>query len=447
MRSAHLGTSVALSLLLSALPGARAEGPPGRPSMPIAQAQPASQEDTPELALGRVRTHIESLLRAPQPALYARHLRSVLALSEEEVLRLRFAGARRDEQAKELLGYLRTIEAGLSDDGDRSETYLMEGRRALTLARLSRSDDTLQYCTVGLPPRWDPNKAYPLHISLHGGGPRMPLAYVNFTFLPHGADRGQPGPEVIVVGPWMRGNRPWREGGESEADIWEAVADVKSFAKLDPDRWYVSGHSMGADDTWALVTRTPDLWAAAGMMSGATYGAPVDLGLTPNISHVPFYIWIGDQDAVPGRIQSSGEARDALAAMGNPPKFVLEPGVGHMYRPQDAVAMQDWLVQHVRRRPDHFSFVVDTARHRGVWGITVPRKYRFSQSVAEPRAALECWIEGSTVRLQAQGAEQLEVDLGPEGLRMSGAVTLLVNGKQRFSGAVPGKPLTLPLSE
>ena len=63
----------------------------------------------------------------------------------------------------------------------------------------------------------------------------------------------------------------------------------------------------------------------------------------------------------------------------------------------------------------------------------------------EPRATLECWIEGQTVRIETSGAEKLDVDLGPNGLRMSGEVTVMVNGKQRFTGPVPEKPLSLVL--
>ena len=441
MGSVQIGALVLLLLCLSVLPGAAA-GDASAPAVPA----PASAE-SPEAVVGRIRSHIGTLLAAPQLALYARHLQSVLALCEEQVLRLRFAGAHQEEQTKEAREYLLAIEAGLNDDCDRADSYLVDGRRELVLARLSRSDDTLQFCTVSLPAHWDPDKAYPLHVMLHGAGPRMGLAYVNFTFLPHGSGPAKPRPEVIIVCPWMRGNRVWREDGESENDIWEALADVKSFAKLDPDRWYISGHSMGADDTWGLVQRTPDLWAAVGLQSVATYAAPPELGLIPNLSHVPFYTWVGDQDTVPGRIESSKGIGDLLSAVGGTSKFVLEPGVGHNPRGEDTAAMREWLLQHARQRPDHFTFVMDTARHRGVWGITVPRARRFAPSLPAPHVTFECWIEGATVRIQVTGTKQLEVDLGPQGLGMSGTVKLIVNGKPRFEGAVPGEAVGVDLGE
>jgi poly(3-hydroxybutyrate) depolymerase len=82
-----------------------------------------------------------------------------------------------------------------------------------------------------------------------------------------------------LLTPYLRGNHAWTESTNSEADLWEAIDDIKLFVKTDPDRWYISGHSGGGDAAWAIVQRTPDLWAAAGMLAGSTYGAPVDLGL------------------------------------------------------------------------------------------------------------------------------------------------------------------------
>jgi hypothetical protein len=67
------------------------------------------QGDTPEAVLGRIHTKIGQLLGKPQPELYERHLRSVLALSEDGVFKLQFAGPRRYERAKELLGISRLL--------------------------------------------------------------------------------------------------------------------------------------------------------------------------------------------------------------------------------------------------------------------------------------------------------------------------------------------------
>jgi pimeloyl-ACP methyl ester carboxylesterase len=422
--------AVSLAAILSLLPST------------VSQAQPSPRLDTPQAALSRIKAHIEALLSQPQPELFARHLRSVLALSEEEVLKLQLAGANKDERAKQLYGYLSTIEAGLNGVGERAEPYLVDGRRSLTLARLSQTDGTLQFCIVSLPPHWDSRKAYPLHVQLHGRGPDVPLAYVSDTFQPPKEDKTE-NADMITAIPWLRGNSEWRNENGSEPDIWEAIEDVTSFATVDLDRWYLSGHSWGGDDAWSIAQRTPDLWAAVGIMAGNPVGAPYALGLVGNVSNLPFYLWVGDEDKE--RKSSFESFRAFLIAVGNPPKAVVAPGVGHNYRAEDASALEAWLLEHTRRMPKHFSFIVDTPQHRGIWGISVPRIYPDAYPQAEPRVKFECWIEGSTIRIRTWDAKRIEVNFGPTGLNLSGNVDVIVNGKNRFRGVSSSKPLSLNL--
>lgn len=421
----------------------------GAAGLTTARAYPAvphsfseTQGESPADVLGRIRSQIGRLLSHSQPELYQRHLRSVLALCEDGVLKLEFAGPSRDEDMKELLGYLKAIESGLNhDDLQRPEAYLAEGRRSLDLARLSRSDGTLQLYAVSLPAHWDSNRAYPLYVQLHGRWSDLPLALIASTFASHDED-WKANDDAIVLIPWVRGNSQWRMENGSEPDVWEAIADLKTFAKLDPDRWYISGHSWGGDDVWAIVLRTPDLWAAAGIMAGDPASVPKELGLVPNARYVPFYLWKGSQDSVANRQSALEYFRDSLAEVGDPPKVVIADGVGHMYRPEDAAAMQHWLLQHVRHRPNHFSFVIDTPQHRGTWGISIPQKYPDAYLNVEPRVSFECRVEGSTVRIQTSNSSHLDVDLGPLGLNMSGTARVIVNGKKMFDGPVPAKLLS-----
>ena len=75
----------------------------------------------------------------------------------------------------------------------------------------------------------------------------------------------------------------------------------------------------------------------------------------------------------------------------------------------------------------------------------MPRTYPGVYLLPEPRASFECWLEGQTVRIEAVGATKLDVDLGPNGLRMTGDVTVTLNGREQFKGPVPEKPLSLVL--
>lgn len=397
--------------------------------------------ESPGEVLGRIRTDIQKLLATSSPELYQRHLRSVLALCEEGVLKLQFAGADRDAQTKELVGYLETIESNLKNhDVRRSEAYLVEGQRSLVLARVSRSDGTLQFYTVRFPAHRDASKAYPLYVFLHGRESDLPLSLVASTFAREPKSAND---TAIVVMPWLRGNGEWRNENGSEPDVWEVMEDVKTFAKIDPDRRYIAGHSWGGDDVWAIVLRTPDLWAAAGIMAGSASSVPAQLNLVANAQHVPFYLWKGAQDPIPNRQANLEYFRDSLMQVGDPPKVVVAEGVAHNPRLEDRGAMQTWLFEHVRQRPDHFSFVIDTPQHRGIWGISISQKYPDAYLNVEPRVSFECWIKDSTVQITTTNSSRLDVDLGPGGLNLSGTVKVIVNGKQVFEGPVPSKPVSL----
>jgi hypothetical protein len=98
---------------------------------------------------------------------------------------------------------------------------------------------------VNLPPHWDSRRANPLYVQLHGRGPDYPLGYVSSTFQRRKENEAKNADAIAIV-PWLRGNGEWRNENGSEPDIWEAIEDVKSFAAVDPDRRYLSGHSWGA---------------------------------------------------------------------------------------------------------------------------------------------------------------------------------------------------------
>jgi hypothetical protein len=130
-----------------------------------------SEVDDFNAVLARLRATIGSVLSKPQPPLFERHLRSVLAICEIGALQVRFGGSGEPQMRADLLGYLRTVEEGLNQDGYRPETYLSDGLRPLILARLSKTDGSLQFYLLNLPAHWDPNRAYPLFVQLHGFGP------------------------------------------------------------------------------------------------------------------------------------------------------------------------------------------------------------------------------------------------------------------------------------
>lgn len=400
----------------------------------------AAEQDkpTPKQVLDKIESQIETLLMKDQPELYAWHLRSVRALARAQYAELsleqpNYLRRGLKEHEKEFVDYLTTISKGFEGDCSAPDCYLKNGTRTLVLAFNSDLDGSVQWTMVDLPKNWDPKKVYPLFINLHGTGPDNPLAYPSFALSPRDKAPNPSGPEVIGLTPWGRGNRGWR--GDSEHDFWEANKLLHTFAKTDPDRWYLTGHSMGGDGSWAIVNHTPDLWAAAGMQSGSMGSCPPSLGLIQNMAYVPFHILIGEKDNLPGRIPDSKEAYRLLKELGDDTKLVILPGIGHYPLTDEGTSEQrTWMLSHTRKRPNKFSFTIDDSNHPGVWGIRLPFNRWESRTLKAPWPRIECEIEGNSVGLKITGSKEVIVNLGKSGLRLEGKATLTINGKKVFEG-------------
>ena len=195
---------------------------------------------------------------------------------------------------------------------------------------------------------------------------------------------------------------------------------------------------------WAIVTHTPDRWAAAGMQSGCMQSCPPSLGLLANMRYVPFHILIGENGNLPDRIPDSKEAFRLLKEAGDDTSLLLLPNVGHYPLPGSAYGTEEaWLRKHVRKRPDEFSFTIDQAEHPGVWGIRMVFPERRPRLMKAPWPRFDVKVAGPDVAIKTQGIERLTVNLGDDGLRMSGRVKLTVNDKVAFEGNVSARPITI----
>jgi acetyl esterase/lipase len=103
---------------------------------------------------------------------------------------------------------------------------------------------------------------------------------------------------VIVVMPEARGEGGWYEG-EAEKDVFEVWRDVAEHYRIDPNRVYLAGMSMGGYGTWRLAQLYPDLFARAVVWSGLMTPAGGTLNLEDlfgNTSDVPLLVVHGVLD-------------------------------------------------------------------------------------------------------------------------------------------------------
>jgi predicted peptidase len=69
------------------------------------------------------------------------------------------------------------------------------------------------------------------------------------------------------------GNQPENLSDLSEKDVMNVLAMMREEFNIDPDRIYLTGHSMGGAGTYFLASKHNDIWAAV---------APAAFSMTPN---------------------------------------------------------------------------------------------------------------------------------------------------------------------
>jgi predicted esterase len=127
--------------------------------------------------------------------------------------------------------------------------------------------------------------AFPLIVYLHGftGLPDEP--FYNPVGLVDMADQ-QGYLFASVLG---RGDYFYR--GEGDLDVLEVLADVQKHYRVDPDRIYLMGHSMGGYGTNNVGMHHPDLFAAIAPAEGTDSQA-----LHANLRNLPWFGMTADED-------------------------------------------------------------------------------------------------------------------------------------------------------
>jgi predicted peptidase len=111
----------------------------------------------------------------------------------------------------------------------------------------------------------------------------------------------------------------------SEQDVLNVLELVKGEYKIDPDRTYLMGHSMGGFGTWWLGQKYADTWAAIAPMSGVLPNVDYQL---PKLEAVPVMVSIGGAET-PAWVAASRDEVDAMKAMGMTVEYFEPEGATH----------------------------------------------------------------------------------------------------------------------
>ena len=162
-------------------------------------------------------------------------------------------------------------------------------------------------------------KKFPLMLFLHGSGERgSDLGKVKVHGLPKMLEAGLELP-CIVVSPQCPSDTWW------DAEVLALLlGDLEKTLRVDPDRVYITGLSMGGFGTWELATKYPKRFAAIVPICGG--GEPL---FTRAIAHLPIWVFHGAKDDVVP-LEYSQRMVKALKKYGSKNvKFKIYKNAGH----------------------------------------------------------------------------------------------------------------------
>lgn len=132
----------------------------------------------------------------------------------------------------------------------------------------------------------------------------------------------------------------------SEADVMNVLDIVRTEYKVDQNRIYLMGHSMGGFGTWWLGQKYADTWAAIAPMSGVL--PDVDYQIH-KLTRVPVQISIGGAET-PAWVEASRKLAETMKSKGMTVAYVEPAGATHsgMIAPTTPQALE-FFSKHTRK--------------------------------------------------------------------------------------------------
>jgi len=202
------------------------------------------------------------------------------------------------------------------------------------------STEELRYWLY-LPENYAAKGKCPFILFLHGAGERGDdLEKVKVHGPPKLVGKDAEFPFVVVSPQCPRGT--WWQTDR----IIKVLDHVAESSKVDADRVYLTGLSMGGFGSWALVAKHPDRWAAVVPICGGGDPETVE-----QFKHLPLWVFHGAKDGVIP-LRRSEEMVAALRAAGGDVKLTVYPEAGHdsWTAAYDNPELYQWLLSHRRKK-------------------------------------------------------------------------------------------------
>jgi len=214
-----------------------------------------------------------------------------------------------------------------------------------TFAKKWSCDISMKYL-IHLPDGYDDSpKKWPLLLYLHGGmGRGNDFKKLHWYPVPRMILEGKYDLPFIVIIPQCPEGKMWSD--MELISVVELVKNTIESYKVDENRIYAVGFSMGGNGVLALANYVPDMFASIAPMSGMS-----NTWWASRIKNIPSWFFHGAKDDhVP--VRESDEMVDALKKEGAEVKYTRDDERVHSPPTEkEHLALFDWLLKHKKNFP------------------------------------------------------------------------------------------------
>jgi predicted peptidase len=215
-------------------------------------------------------------------------------------------------------------------------------------------DGQIQAYGVYVPPDYTPERPWPVILFLHGAGERGIDGFLQTEVgIGHAIRRNYRLVPAIVVMPQCPPKEDWT--GRMSGVALRCVEQTSREYRLDGDRVYLTGLSLGGQGVWNLGAGLPDRFAAIVPICGfAEYDRDTGVAakLAARLTRVPIWCFHGEADpSVPA--SKSREMIAAIRTAGGDARYTEFKGADHVIwdRVYGDAEMWKWLFDQKRGGP------------------------------------------------------------------------------------------------
>ena len=193
----------------------------------------------------------------------------------------------------------------------------------------------------------DSGKAWPLMLFLHGRGESDgPLSIVKKWGPPRLIERGEHFPYIVVSPQCPRSPGSWPQPTQ-QAHLLQLLEHITKTYKVDKDRIYLTGLSMGGEAAYRFAAHRPETFAALAPLS--CYVDSKTYSMLERIKDLPVWVIHGADDTV-FPLDKARQPVEAIRAAGGDVLFTILEGHDHdtWTDTYSDPTFYEWLLEHLR---------------------------------------------------------------------------------------------------